>query len=134
MFIYARLKIKLFVFVCRKQATMAPFWKGDAMRYCAAGNVDRTFCLKPLSTKQTFDLFFLISVTSNHGSHIKYVHTCICKDCNSKFVEMHVDASDIYPSALVQYFILDTRLILRSIELFIYIQTCVSVNAYPIKK
>ena len=37
---------------------------------------------------------------------------------------MHVDASDIYPSALVFY----TRhrvKILRSIELFIYIQTCV---------
>ena len=32
------------------------------------------------------------------------------------------------------YFILDTGLILRSMELFIYIQTCVNVNAYPIKK
>ena len=34
------------------------------------------------------------------------------------------------------YFILDTRLILRSIELFIYIQTnvCVNVNAYAFKK
>jgi hypothetical protein len=32
------------------------------------------------------------------------------------------------------YFILDTGLILRSIELFIYIQTCVIVNAYHIKK
>ena len=31
----------------------------------------------------------------------KYVH--ICEDCNSKFVEMHVDASDIYPSVLVFY-------------------------------
>jgi hypothetical protein len=29
------------------------------------------------------------------------------------------------------YFILDTGLILRSIKLFIYIQTCVNVNAYP---
>jgi uncharacterized protein YacL len=56
-------KIKLFVFVFRKQTTMAPFWKGDAMRYCATGNVDRTFCPKLLPTKQTFDLFFLISVT-----------------------------------------------------------------------
>jgi hypothetical protein len=62
MFIYARLKIKLFVFVFHKQ-TMAPFWKGDAMRYCATGNVDQTFCPKLLSTIQTFDLFFLISVT-----------------------------------------------------------------------
>jgi hypothetical protein len=34
-------------------------------------------------------------------SHFKYVH--ICEDCKSKFVEMHVDASDIYPSALVFY-------------------------------
>jgi hypothetical protein len=34
------------------------------------------------------------------------------------------------------YFILDTGLILRSIELFIYIQTnvCVNVNAYALKK
>jgi hypothetical protein len=34
------------------------------------------------------------------------------------------------------YFILDTGLILRSIELFIYIQTnvCVNVNAYAFKK
>jgi hypothetical protein len=71
------------------------------MQYCATGNVDQTFCPKLLSTKWTFDIFFLISVTSNHSSHIKYVH--ICKDCNSKFVEMHVDASDIYPSALVFY-------------------------------
>ena len=39
----AQLKIKLFVFVFRKQTTMAPFWKGDAMRYCATGNVDRSY-------------------------------------------------------------------------------------------
>jgi hypothetical protein len=34
------------------------------------------------------------------------------------------------------YFLLDTGLILRSIELFIYIQTnvCVTVNAYAFKK
>ena len=34
------------------------------------------------------------------------------------------------------YFILDTGLILRSIELFIYIQTnvCVNVNTYAFKK
>ena len=34
------------------------------------------------------------------------------------------------------YFILDTGLILRSIELFIYIQTnvCVNVNAYAFRK
>jgi hypothetical protein len=51
---------------------------------------------------------------------------------NSKFVEMHGDASDIYPPHW--YFILDTGLILRSMELFIYIQTCVNVNAYPIEK
>ena len=51
---------------------------------------------------------------------------------NSKFVEMHAIASDIYPSALVFY--TRHRLILRSIELFIYIQTCVNVNAFQIKK
>ena len=32
------------------------------------------------------------------------------------------------------YFILDTGLILRYIELFIYIQTSANVNAYAIKK
>ena len=58
MFICARLKIKLFVFVFRKQTTLAPFWKGDAMWYCATGNVDQTFCPKLLSTKRTFDIFF----------------------------------------------------------------------------
>ena len=42
MFIYARLKIKLFVFVFRKQTTIAPFWKGDVMWYCAMGNADKT--------------------------------------------------------------------------------------------
>jgi len=63
------------------------------MRYCAMGNFDQTFYPKLLSTKQTFDLFFLISVTYNRSSHIKYVH--ICEDCNSKFVEMQVDTSDI---------------------------------------
>ena len=51
-------KIKLFVFIFRKQTTMAPFWKGDAMRYCATGNIDRTFCPKLLPTKRTFDLLF----------------------------------------------------------------------------
>jgi hypothetical protein len=34
---------------------------------------------------------------------IKLFIQCICEDCNSKFVEMYVDASDIYPSALVFY-------------------------------
>jgi hypothetical protein len=63
MFICDRLQIKLFVFAFRKQTTLVPFWKGDAMRYCAMGNVDRTFCSKLLSTKRTYDLFFLISVT-----------------------------------------------------------------------
>jgi len=47
---------------------------------------------------------------------------------NSKFVEMHRDASDVYQPHW--YFILDTTLILRSIKLFIDIQTCVIVNAY----
>ena len=38
-------------------------WKGDAMGLCAMGNHDQTFCPKLLSTKQTFDLYFLVSVT-----------------------------------------------------------------------
>ena len=51
---------------------------------------------------------------------------------NSKIVEMHGTLQIfIHPH---WYFILDTGLILRSIELFIYIQTCVIVNAYAIKK
>jgi hypothetical protein len=33
-------------------------WKGDAIRLCAMGNVDRTFSSKLLSTKRTFDLLF----------------------------------------------------------------------------
>jgi hypothetical protein len=53
------------------------------------------FPRKPLSK-------YLITDTIDfNSSNIKYVH--ICEDCNSKFVEMHVDASDIYPSALVSY-------------------------------
>ena len=51
---------------------------------------------------------------------------------NSKFVEMHGVASDIYPSALVFY--TRHRANITDIELFIYIQTCVNVNAYRIKK
>ena len=54
---------------------------------------------------------------------------------NSKFVEMHWDASDF--NDLHWYFILDTGLILRSIKLFIYKQTiltCVKVNASAVKK
>jgi hypothetical protein len=65
LYIYAQLKIKLFVFVFHKQTTMAPFWYGDAMwnMECAMENADQIFCPKLLSTKRTFDLFFLISVT-----------------------------------------------------------------------
>jgi hypothetical protein len=59
-------------------------------------------------------IYFLSFLWHKSSSHIKYVH--ICKD---------------WPH---WYFILDTGLILWSIELFIYIQTCVNVNAYPIKK
>ena len=54
---------------------------------------------------------------------------------NSKFVEMHWDASDF--NDLHWYFILGTGLILRSIKLFIYKQTiltCVKVNASAVKK
>jgi hypothetical protein len=51
-----------------------------------------------------------------------YIYTNIG---NSKFVEMHGDASDIYPPALVFYTLHQVN---------IYIQTCVNVTAYPIKK
>jgi hypothetical protein len=37
-------------------------------------------------------------------SHFCNIKSELCEDCNSKFVEMHVDASDIYPSALVLLF------------------------------
>ena len=39
------------------------------MRYCTTGNVDPTFSPKLLSTKRTFDLFFLISVESGVKLH-----------------------------------------------------------------
>jgi hypothetical protein len=48
------------------------------------------------------------------------------KVSHSKFVEMQGDASDFIDPHC--YFILDTGLILQSIELFIYIQTCVNVK------
>ena len=51
---------------------------------------------------------------------------------HSKFIEKHGT-----PQILIAphwYFLFDTGLILRSIKLFIYIQTCVNVNAYAIKK
>ena len=46
-------KIKLIVFVFRKQTSMAPFWKEDAMPYCATGNVDRNYF-----QQNKLDLFF----------------------------------------------------------------------------
>ena len=52
-------------FISFNKKTMAPLERGcnQTLSVCAMGNVDRTFCLKLLSTKQTFDLYFLISVT-----------------------------------------------------------------------
>jgi hypothetical protein len=49
----------------------------------------------------------------------------------SKYVEMHRDTSEIYLSALVFYTL---HRILRSIELFIYIQTCENFNAFAINR
>ena len=47
---------------------------------------------------------------------------------NSKFVEMH-----IYPSALIFYTGHQVNItVYRTV--YLYIQTCVNVNAYPIKK
>ena len=89
--------------------------EGTESAEVATGNVDQTFCPKLLSTKWTFDLFFLISVTYNYNSHIKYVH--ICEDCNSKFVEMHVHV-DAYN---------------LSNCLFTYRHVFTNVNTYPIK-
>ena len=52
---------------------------------------------------------------------------------NSEFVEMHGVASDIYPSALIFYTRHQVNItIYRTV--YLYIQTCVNVNAYPIKK
>jgi hypothetical protein len=45
----------LYLFFVKKTNNGATDWKGDAMGYCAMGNVDRTFCPNLLSTKQTFD-------------------------------------------------------------------------------
>jgi len=53
---------------------------------------------------------------------------------HSKFVGMHGDYSDFYPSTLGFYTQHRVNIILWSIDLFIYIQTCVNVNAYAIKK
>jgi hypothetical protein len=47
---------------------------------------------------------------------------------HSKFIKMHGDASDFYRAHW--FHILDTELILRSIELLIYLQTYVNINAY----
>jgi len=50
----------LFLYIVNKQQ-----WRhfGKGTQCGTMGNVDRTFCPKLFSTKRTFDLFFLISVT-----------------------------------------------------------------------
>jgi hypothetical protein len=63
MFIYVRLKIKLFVFIFRKQTTVwHHFGKGTQCGIVLWEMLTELF-VKLLSTKQTFNLFFLISVT-----------------------------------------------------------------------
>ena len=110
---------------------LVPFWKGDTMQYCAMGNVDRTFCPKLLSTKRTLFIFsHFCDIKSQFSYQIcSYMRRLAIQNsfkCTGRFRIFY-----IHPH---WYFILDTGLILRSIELFIYIQACVNVNAYPIKK
>ena len=130
MFICARLEIKLFVFVFRKQTTLAPFWKGDAMRNVLPEMLTELFVR---SYFQQNELFIYFSHFCDIKSQFSYQ---ICSYMRRLAIQNSLKCTGslqifIYPH---WYFIPDTGLILRSIELFIYIQTCVNVNAYPIKK
>jgi hypothetical protein len=66
------------------------------------------FCL-PWLLESCIPVIFIC--TPSHLFLLKYYCVVIqyhtncnnSEDCNSKFIEMHVDASDIYPSALVFY-------------------------------
>ena len=63
-------------------------WKGDGIHHCVWGNVDWTFCLKLLSTKQTFDFFFPdFYEIKSYFSYPMFIYAMVG---NSKFVEMHV--------------------------------------------
>ena len=106
-------------------------WKGDAIRFCAMRNVDQTFCPKLLSTKRTFELLF------SHFCYIKsQLSYLICSYMRRLAIQNSLNCTGtlqifIHPH---WYFILDTRLIFRTIKLFIYIQTCVNINVYAIRK
>jgi hypothetical protein len=116
-------------------------------------NVDQTFCPKLLSVERTFDLLF--SHFSEHFISIKHrilatfninkknqserlyafnVYTYICCSYMRRLAIQNLLKCTETLQIFIDphwYFILDTGLILRSIKLFIYIQTnvCVSVNA-----
>jgi hypothetical protein len=101
--------------------------KVKEIRLCAMRNVDQTFCPKLLSAERTFDLLF------SHFYCIKsYLSYLIC----SYMRRLAIQNSLKYTGTLQifidphWYFILDTGLILRSIELFIYIQTEENINHY----
>ena len=92
--------------------------KGDTTRHCAMGNVDQTFCLKLLSTKRTFDLFF------SHFCDIKSLFSyLICSYMRRLAIQNSLECTGTLHIFIHPHwdFILDTRLILRSIEMFIYI-------------
>ena len=85
-----------------------------------------TFCPKLLSTKRSLDLLFYNFCDINHSLICSYLWRLAiqillkCTGTHQIFIDPHCH----------WYFLLDTGLILWTIELFIYIQTCVNVNAY----
>jgi hypothetical protein len=127
MFIYARLKIKLFVFVFRKQT---PFWRHWMRTQCGIvlrEMLTELFVRSYFQQNKLLIYFFLflwhkIIVLISNMWRLAIQNSLKCTGRFWIFIHPH------------WYFILDTGLILWSIELFIYIQTCVNVNAYPIRK
>ena len=100
-YIYARLKIKLFVFVFCKQTTMAPLERGCNPVLCYR-KCWPNFLFEATFNKANFWLIFfsflwhkIIVLISNIFIYAKVG--------NSKFVEMHGTLSGIYPSSLVFY-------------------------------
>ena len=101
MFIYAWLKIKLFVFVFRKQNNGAILERGRNAVLCY-GKCWPNFLSEAIFNKTNFWFIFFSFLWHKIIVLISYMFI-YAKIGNSKFVEMHGVASDIYPSALVFY-------------------------------
>jgi hypothetical protein len=102
MFIYARLKIKLFVFVFREQTTCwCLFGKGTQCGIVLWEMLTELFVRSYFQQNELLIYFFsflgykIIVLISNMFIYAKIG--------NSKFVEMHGTLPNIYPSALVFY-------------------------------